>query len=785
MLTNYFKSTFRNLYRYKGFTFINIVGLTVGLATSIFIFLWVTDELTYDRFHENGDRIYRVMSNLTYTDGSIETAWATPLRLADAMKELPEVEHSLQMTWEQVRLFTYEDKSFNESGYYADSTIFKIFSFPITYGDSRNPLPDINSIAIAETVAKKYFGDENAIGKVFRLGKTEEVKVTAVFADLPENSTLKFSFILPFYVWEKSQGDGMKNWGNSNMQTFASLKPAASLENANRKLNDLVKKNCADCISSPFLFPYSDLRLHSRFNNGVSVGGRIDFVMTFSIVAIIILIIACINFMNLTTARSSTRSKEVGVRKVVGAQRSGLIAHFLGESILLTFISLLFALALVQLLLPFFNEITDKIIFLNFRDPVLIIGLLSIALFCGVTAGSYPALFLSSFKPAAVLKGVPKSALSGTGLRKTLVIFQFTISVVLIIVTIVVYNQIEYIRSIDLGLTKENVILLGEPGGVYTKQEAYKNGLLQYPKIKNVGIAGHNPFSVDNTTTDPIWPGKPQGTEISFKVIMCDQHFIPTMKMKMIEGRNFSDDYKRDSVNYVINEKAMEVMGLDRSNVIGTDLEMWNGKGKIIGVVNNFINGNLREALDPLIFLYAPMNTWRVFVRYEGSSSEVLAHIKKVHEEYDAGSPFEYSFLDQEFDGEYKSERVMGTLAQSFTIVAILISCLGLLGLASFTAERRMKELGIRKVLGASVGNLIMMLCSDFTRLVFIGLIVGTPIAWYIASRYLSHYAFHPELDKSIFVLTAAAVMVIALGTVIYQSARAAMTDPVDSLRNE
>jgi putative ABC transport system permease protein len=784
MLKNYLKTSFRNLLRHKGYSFINVFGLTIGLATSIFIFLWVIDELSYDKFHKESGRIYRVMNNFTYTDGKIETGWATPMQLGETMQaEIPEIEYTLRMSWELGQLFRYEEKAFYETGYYADSTLFRIFSFPILYGDPNNPLPDISSIAISEKLAKKYMGSENPIGKVFRSGD-KDLKVTAVFADVPGNSTLRFDFILPYQVWEKERVE-MQIWGNNNMQTFVRLKPEASFESANEKVNEIIEKKCTECISNPFLFPYGDLRLRTEFANGKSVGGRIDYVITFSLVAVIILLIACINFMNLATARSAIRSREVGIRKVVGAQRTGLIIQFIGESIVLSFIALVFALALVQIFLPFFNSLTSKSIYLNFKDPLLITGLSGITLMCGLMAGSYPAFFLSSFKPAAVLKGDAHSALTGGGLRRTLVVIQFAVSVVLIVGSIIVYNQITYIQNKHLGFDKENVILLDQFEGAFKNQQAYKNELLQYPTIKSVGISGHNPFNVQNSTTDPVWPGKPAGAEISFKVLTCDQHFIPTLGMEILEGRNFSDNYKQDSINYIINERAADVMGFSREDVIGTDLEMWNGKGKIIGLVRDFNNGHLREGIEPLIFVYAPENTWRIFTKVEGNIPEALAHIKKVQEKYDPGYPFDYNFLDEEFDREYRNEEVVGKLSRSFTVVAVLISCLGLLGLASFTAERRMKELGIRKVMGASAINLVIMLCSDFTRLIVLGLLIGIPIAWYLGSQYLEAYVFHSELNVWIFVITAAVILFIALLTVVYQSARAAMTNPVDSLRSE
>lgn len=787
MFKNYIKTAIRSILRYKAFTFINIAGLTTGLATTIFIFLWVQDEIRYDRFHKNGERLYRVMSNFTFSDGRIQTAWSTPMKLGETMQsEIPEIEQVVRMSWDQRHLFRYNDKAFYEKGYYADSSLFSMFTFPIVKGDPRNPLPDVSSVAVSEKFVQKYLKDEDPIGKVLRLSEYTDLKVTAVFADVPENSTLKFDFILPYQVWEKQHMNDLQRWGNNNMQTFVSLKAEADIEQVNGKVGGIIKKHCTDCISNPFLFPYADLQLYSRFENGKPTGGgRIDLVAAFSMTALIVLLIACINFMNLATARSATRSREVGIRKVIGAKRTGLMTQFLGESILLSCVALIFALAAVQLLLPFFNSLTEKNIHLNFGDPVFLLGIIVITIFCGLTAGSYPAFFLSSFKPVLVLKGQTQSALSGSGLRRSLVVVQFTISVILIALSLVINDQISFIKNVNLGFEKENVVVLDQPGSAYRDQQAYKNELLQHPSIKRVGISGFDPFNVGNETTDVIWPGKPDGAEISFKVIICDQDYIPTLGMEILDGRNFSDNFKNDSSNYLINEKAMEVMGMTRENVIGTSIDMWQGKGQIIGLVKDFNNGRLSKPIEPLVFLYAPQNTWNIFVKIDDNVEEALAHIANVQKKYAPGHPFEYAFLDEHFRNEYKTEEVVGKLSKSFTVVAILISCLGLLGLASFTAERRMKELGIRKILGASAANLVVMLCSDFTRLVLIGLAIGMPLSWYLSGMYLKQYVFHTDLDSSTFIFTALSVITVSILTVLYQAVNAAISNPVDSIRNE
>lgn len=784
MFPNYLKTALRNLLRYKGYSFINIFGLTVGLATAIFIFLWVADEVSYDRFHKNGDRAFRLMRTATSNDGRIVTRSSMPEPLAEAMQNgVPEIESTLRLTWNMQLLVRSGEKAFYENGFYADSTLFSIFTFPLIQGNRENPLPDISSIAISEKLAEKYFNNEDPIGKILRIDQKSDFKVTAVFADVPKNSELRFDYVLPFEVWRK-ENKWSEGWGNTGMQMMASLKPGADPDAANKKIGGLIRKNCEDCTSIPFLFPYTKLRLYGEFENGQNTGGRIDYVLSLSLVAVIILIIACINFMNLATARAATRSKEVGVRKAIGAKRSGLITQFLSESFLLTAVALLFALMLVQLFLPFFNSLADKSIRLDFTDPLFLSGLLIVSLFATLLAGIYPAFFLSSFQPVSVLKGT--TPLSGGRFRKALVVVQFVASVVLILVSIIVYNQITFIRNTHLGFDKENILMLDQFQGVFKNQEAFKRDLLQNTRIRKVSFAGHHPFNVGHRTDDPSWPGKPEDGDISFKVIQCDYDFISLMNIPVLEGRNFTGLVKEDSSNFIINEQAMKVMGFTPENIIGTPFTLWETTGRIVGVVKDFNNANLHEAIDPQIFVYNPKSTWRVYVKAESTDwAETIAYIKRTQLKYDPDFPFQYSFLDQEFNKLYSSEEVIGKLSLSFTVVAVLISCLGLFGLASFTAERRMKELGIRKVLGASAVKLIVMLCSDFTRLVFLSLIIGIPIAWYLGIKYLSGYTFHYELSVWIFAGISILVICIALLTVVYQAARAALANPVDSLRNE
>ncbi|HEX5153777.1 MAG TPA: ABC transporter permease [Parafilimonas sp.] len=771
----------------KVFSFIKIFSLTVGLAAVIFIFLWVIDEMSYDKFHTNAGNIYKVMTNNTYPDGSIETYPATSALLKNAMQaEIPEVDKIALLSMQTDALIGHERNFFNEQGLYADSSLFSIFSFPLLKGSRINPLPNNTSIVISEKLASKLFGNSDAVGKSVEVDQTHRFTVTGVFADVPQNSSLRFDFALPFDLFVK-ENPWTQHWKSGGTQTMVTLKPGASLKTANAKIARLIKKNCSDCTTSAFLFPYTRQRLYNEFENGKTAGGRIEQVKLFSIVAAIILLMACINFMNLATAQSATRSREIGVRKVIGAKRSGLIMHFIFESILQSLIGLLFALLIVQLLLPFFNEITGKSIRLDFTDPVFVAGISVITLSCGLLAGCYPAFFLSSFKPVAVLKGDMSASLSGSGFRKALVVVQFVTSIILITGSMIIYKQIRFISNKNLGFKKENVIVINRNENLGKNYAAFKNDLLQLPSVKNIGFGGSNIFTVPITTTDPEWRGKPVNSSMTFKVFRCDEGFIPAMNIRLLAGRNFSDVNNRDSANYIINKKAMEVMGLTPENVIGSDLGMWNGKGKIIGLTNDFNNDNLRRSIEPLIFLYSKNIGANYFIAIDGNTpvNTTLAAIEKTFKKYSPAYPFEYSFLDEVFAREYRTETIIGRLALIFTTIAVLISCLGLFGLATYSAAKRTKEIGVRKVLGASVPDIVALLSEDFIKLVIIAFVIAVPVAYWIMHHWLQDYAYRINISWWIFLLAGIFAIAIALATISFQAIKAAVANPVKSLRTE
>lgn len=784
MIKHYFKITIRRLLKQKIYSITNILGLTVGLTASILIFLWMLDELSVDRFHTKTDRIYKVMINDIYADGRMETYEAPTVMLGKAIrKDIPEVDEVVQTSWNEDMLVKFGDKKFMETGLYADPGLFSIFSFPISMGSKLRPLPDINSISISEKLAKKLF-DEDPIGKTLTINQLGDFMVSSVFKDVPENSSWRFDFVLSFENWEK-QNTWANHWRSGATQAFVTLKPKSDFGATDDKIRRIIKTHCSDCNREAFLYPFSQLYLHGSFENGKNSGGRISQVILFGCIALIILVMACFNFTNLATARASTRTKEIGVRKSVGAGRTSIGIQFIGESLLISFMSLSFAIVLVAVFLPMLNEITGKSLHLDYSNHVLVIGVIGITLLCGLLAGIYPAFYLSTLNTSAILKN-SKVALKGGGFRKGLIVTQFTVSVILIIGSIVIYRQLDYIFKMDLGFSKENVIVIPRTEGLSKNYSPFKVDLLQIPTVKNVAFVGSNLFQVPITTTDPVWPGKPTNSSISFKVLRSDDGFIPAMDIKLIAGRNFYSN-RADSSNYIINEKAMLAMGLTKQNVIGTKLEMWNGKGEIIGLTDDFVNGNLHQGTEPLILMFTTTNGFNYYIKTieNANVNQTLASIEAITKKYSPEYPFEYSFLDEDYSKEYKTEWVLGKLSFGFTLVAIIICCLGLFGLATFAAEQRVKEIGVRKVLGASVPDIVVLLSKNFAGPVLIAIILAIPTAYYFMNKWLQDFAFRIDISWEVFVLAGVLALLIALLTVSFRAIKAATANPVKSLRTE
>jgi len=783
MLKNYLKIAWRNLLRHRIFSTINIFGLALGMTCSILIMLWVQDELSFDQFHKNGPQLYRVMANLNW--GEIQTGQNTPQPLAEALrKDIPEITHVVNMTdWDFGGLFKANGKINKETkGRYASSELFQMFSFPLRQGNPKTALASPDAIVISQSLARKYFGDQEAIGQTITIKDQGDFQVTGLMQDIPHNSSLQFDFVLPMQQYVK-QNAWIKTWGNFNLTTFVQLRPDADFTKVDAQVQKYLPQNQPDQKADLFLQPYTDMYLHA-YKAGKPDGGRITYLRLFTIVAVFILLIACINFMNLATARSTKRSKEVGIRKVIGAARSLLFGQFMGEALLTALLAVLFALVLVALLLPTFNTLTGKTITLHYADPVFLVSLTAITLLTGFISGSYPAVFLSSLEPVKVLKGSPKFGFKSLLFRKGLVVFQFTLSLILLVGTVVIYRQIHFIQNRNLGFNRENVISLNLEGDLAKNLGAFKQEILQRPGIKSITTSSNHPMSIYNSSGDLQWPGKSEKDASSVSGAWVDYDFFETLNIQIKEGRTFSRDFATDSSAYIINEAAADMMGMKKP--VGQTVSFWNGKSKIIGVVKNFHSRSLHEPIKPLIILLEPRNASVILVRTEpGKAKEALASLEKAMRQYNPGFPFEYHFLDEIFEEQYKSEMVVGKLINYFAGLAIFISCLGLFGLALFTAEQRTKEIGIRKVLGASVASIITLLSKDFLKLVLVANLIAWPIAWWGTYRWLSNFAFRAEIGWWIFALAGVATVLIAILTVSFQAVRSAMVNPVKSLRSE
>ena len=786
MFKNYLKVALRNIWRNKVFSFINVFGLALGLACSLLIILWVRDELRYDRFHARGPELYQVMENQTWSGIEVNSTQATPGTLAPALKaEIPEVELAAKVTWEQEDLLTVGDKANKEKGHYASPDFFKMFSFPLVQGNPATAIASPTAIVISQNLARKYFGaEEAAMGKTIRVNNKDNFMVTGIMRDVPENSSMKFDYVLPEEYYEQDN-KWLKEWGNNGIQTFALLRRGTSAAKVDAKIKRMVHRHDSTTANIDlFLHPYTDRYLYSNFENGVVDGGRIEYVQMFSVVAVFILVIACINFMNLATARSAKRAKEVGVRKVVGAGHRLLVGQFIGEAVLIALMGMGLAVVIVLSLLPTFNTLTEKKIALHVGDPAVGLTLLGLTLFTGLLSGSYPALFLSSLQPVRVLKGTLKFSSGAVLFRKGLVVFQFAMSILLIVGTVVVFRQVQYIKSKNLGLDRENLVYVPLEGDLRKSFEPFKQELLAAPGIKTVSMASGNAMAVGSSTIGVKWKGKDPNDKILFSQMAVGYDFLEAMGIALKEGRTFSKTFTTDTTNYIINEEAARRIGL--KPIVGQELTFWGKTGKIVGVMKNFHTQSLHAPIDPLIIRLRPEDTYTVLVRAEaGKTTEALASMERVARKYNPAYPFEYDFADQEFERQYKSETVIGQLAKYFAFLAIFISCLGLFGLSAFTAEQRTKEMGIRKVLGASVTSIVSLLSKDFLKLVALAFVIAAPLAWYAVQQWLRNFEYKVDVGWMTFALAGGLALLIALLTVSFQSIKAALTNPVKSLRSE
>ena len=777
---------YRNFLRAKGFFLINLVGLSTGLVCTLLIYLWVRDEVSMDKFHTKDSRLFQVMEFQNYAD-EIMTTTSTPGILAETLKEeIPEVEYAATTTWVSKFTLSIKENNVKADGFYVGEDFFNIFSYPLIEGNPDKVLQDKTAIVISRELAKKLFNtDENVIGKTVEWQHKKSYQVTGMF-DKVAASSYQFDFVLSFEDF-KDDNEWVLSWGNNGPPSFIILREGSDVAAVGEKIKDFVKKKNTDGESNVTLFlkPYSERYLYGRYENGKQSGGRIEYVRLFSIIAVFILIIACINFMNLSTARASRRAKEVGIKKSIGAQRQSLVIQYISESMVTSLLSLLVAIAVVWMFLPSFNIITDKKIVFTLNDPQLLAMLLGITIFTGLLAGSYPAIFLSGFKPAAVLKGELKGSWGELWARKGLVVFQFALSVILIVSVLVIYKQIDFVQSKNLGYKKDNLIQLPIEGKVETSLETFLTEVKRIPGVSNASSMGHDLIGRNNNTSGLEWEGKNPEDEILFENVRVNYDMLETLGVEFAEGRSFSRDHSTDTAKIIFNEAAIRVMNM--KDPIGKVIRLWDEYDlEIIGVVKDFHFQSLHDLVNPLFFQLNQRNTWNVMIRLEGGKEkETLKSLTDFYKDYNPGFTFEYTFQDQEYAKQYAAEQRVATLSGYFAAFAILISCLGLFGLATFTAERRLKEIGIRKALGSSSTNIVLLLSGDFTRMVLLSILVGLPVSYWLLSGWLERFAFHIDLEIWYFAVAGLISLLIAWLTVASQAIKAAMINPVKCLRSE
>ncbi|WP_460692279.1 ABC transporter permease [Mucilaginibacter puniceus] len=784
MIKNYIKIAWRNLVRNKVQAIINLAGLSVGLACSLLIMLWVQSERSVDGFHKNGKQLYQVYER-TINDGKVEASYLTQGLLATELKkQIPEIQYASGLEQNFPQTFEANKKVLKMDGTYAGADFFKMFTYQLLQGNSQTALDIPEGIAVSHKMAELFFGSpEKAIGKTIRYENRDNLTITAVFENVPANSSQQFDFLRSWRSFV-AENAWVSTWDSTSPATYIQLRADADLTKVGNKIKNFVQQHKPELSNELFLQPYTEKYLHSTFKNGQIDGGRIEYVRLYSIVAIFILLIACINFMNLATARSIKRAKEVGVRKVIGAIRSALMGQFICEAMLLTFISMLFALALVLAILPAFNNVVGKQLFIPVQQPGFWAALLVLFTLTGFIAGSYPAFFLSSLNPIRVLKGSLTFTSGAKFFRKSLVVFQFTLAVFLIAGTVMIYRQMQYIHTKNIGYNRDNLLYIPLEGDLTKNYTAFKNEAIKIPGIQFISKMKESPTVITHSKGDIRWEGKDPGSNSSIADATVGYDFVKTLQLQLKEGRDFSTVYA-DSASFLINETAAEKMGYKEP--LGKAIWWGDKKGKIVGVLRDFHYKSMHQAIEPMVIRFADDQRWgNIIIRVEeGKTQSVIAGLQKLCKQLNPNFSFSYQFSDQEYTKLYKSEQLAGNLAKYFAFLAIFISCMGLLGLAMFVAEQRFKEIGIRKILGANVSSLFALLSSEFLWLIIIALVIATPIAWYAINNWLQGFAYHTPLQWWIFALSGGLIIFIAMATVSLQLIKAALTNPVKSLRSE
>lgn len=779
---------FRNLKKNLTFSIVNISGLTVGLTCFILLALWIQHELSFDSFYKKSDRLYIAYSRDNRA-GDIDCWSQTSSLMAPALKaDYPEVQATTRFNAHNNMLVKWKNQALVLSGAAADPGFLTMFEFPLSAGSVQNALNDPHSIIVTEATAEKLFGKQDVLNEVITLDNNETVKVTGVIKKLPDNTLFDdFDFLLPFsHYATNGQEKGFAYWGNFSFSTFVELKPGASLAAFNNKVKSIVsvKSNREEDVET-FLYPLSQYRLNGNFENGHPAGGRIQIVTLFGVVAGLILLIACINFMNLSTARSEKRAREVGVRKAIGAGRFQLIKQFLGESMLITAIAFALAVVLAWLLLPAFNKLTEKQLFINFNNPYAWAGALLLIAVTGLIAGSYPSFYLSAFNAIKVLKGSLQAGKSSATPRKILVVFQFSFSITLIIAVIVVYQQIEHARNRPAGYNRNNVVYTSFNINTTKNYEAIRNELLASGTASYVTATSNAITRSTNSSWGLEWTGKPADAKIVFDVMNTDEDFAETFGLTLTQGRSISrKNYRSDTVACMLNETAVKITGFKQplGQVIEKDGVSW----KVVGVFKDFILGSPFTPIKPMFIMSSDYKEGVISMRLNNHKSTAanIAALTAIFKKYDHEYPFEYRFVDDSYNAKFRAERLTGTLSKLFGGLTIFIACLGLFGLAAFSAEQKEKEIGIRKVLGASVNNIILLLSQEFVWLIGIALAIASPLAWLSMNQWLNSYSYRITISGWVFVFAGLIIVTIALLTISIQAVKAALVNPVKSLRN-
>ena len=785
MIKNYFKIAWRNLFRNKGFSLTNILGLTIGMTCSILILLWVQDEWNYNKSQKNYGKIYQVMANRDFNN-QVFTDPNMVLPLAQSIQaNVPQVKFAVVTTHEQPANLAIGETKLKQVGYTVSDHFFDMFTVRFIKGNAATAIKDPASIVLSESAAKALFGNEEPVNKVLRVDNDHDVKVTAVVADMPANTTLKFDYIMPFNYSDNYIKQAMTQWVNSSWQVFVQTVPGANMALIEKSINDIKYQHDPNDkkVSTYFAFPMNRWRLYSDFKDGKNIGGMIQYVRMFTIIAIIILLIACVNFMNLSTARSEKRAKEVGIRKTLGSQKRQLILQFFTESVILAFLSFVVSVLAVFLLLPAFNNLVDKQLVLHLESPLFWLGALAIILFTGLIAGSYPALYLSSFNPVKVLKGTLVAGKKAVLPRHVLIVIQFVISIVLISATIVVYQQIKLIRNRDTGYNPNNLIYVPGTDDTQKNFDVIKQELLQTGAVSSITRTMSPITAIWWKSPGPSYAGRPDDQNIIFTGLNTGSDFAKTMGIKMIEGNDFSGT-PVDSSSMLLNKAAVQAMGL--KNPVG--MKMRYGKEyTVIGVTDNVVMESPFKPVEPMMIFFNPDNAAIINIRLNKGvqPQKALASIGNVFKTYNPAYPFEYQFVDKEFEKKFLTENLISRLSNIFALLAIFVCCIGLAGLASFTIEKRIREIGIRKVLGASLQQLLMLISKEFLKLVLLAFLIAVPLAWSFMHHWLQQYEFRVSITVWMFGIVGLLILLLTLIVVSINTMGAAMRNPVKSLRSE